>query len=228
MPKNLPYTIINVAMTADGKIDTFERQGAKISSDDDWQRVDRLRAACDAVMVGGRTLKDEDPRLTVKSNALRVERASRGIPENPTKVGVISSIDISPKSRFLTDGNSQVFIFTTERSSPEHIKALESIGVKVFVTGEIKVNLSQMMVSLSDHGIEKLLVEGGGSLNSALIQAKLVNEIQVYLAPMIFGGSNAPTLADGLGLSRENAIHLKTKSVNPLVDGGVIIQYQIS
>ena len=62
-----PYLIINAAMTADGKIDTFERGGVNISSEGDWKRVDRLRAECDAVMVGGRTLIEEDPRLTVKS-----------------------------------------------------------------------------------------------------------------------------------------------------------------
>ncbi|HET9588678.1 MAG TPA: dihydrofolate reductase family protein, partial [Anaerolineales bacterium] len=69
-----PFVFINVAMTADGKIDTFERQGAAISSQRDRERVDRLRAESDAVMVGGRTLLGEDPKLTVKSEALRAER----------------------------------------------------------------------------------------------------------------------------------------------------------
>ena len=66
-----PHIHINVAATADGKIDTFERHGAAISSPRDKERVDQLRADSDAVMVGGRTLHDEDPRLTVKSDSLR-------------------------------------------------------------------------------------------------------------------------------------------------------------
>ena len=65
-----PLVFINVAMTLEGKIDTFERKGAVISSQSDRERVDRLRAESDAVMVGGRTLLDEDPKLTVKSEAL--------------------------------------------------------------------------------------------------------------------------------------------------------------
>src|SRR5512140_1966872 len=82
---NRPFVFINVAMTADGKIDTFQRQGAAISSAWDKARVDRLRAEADAVMVGGRTLLDEDPKLTVKSETLRAERLQRGLLPNPVK-----------------------------------------------------------------------------------------------------------------------------------------------
>jgi riboflavin biosynthesis pyrimidine reductase len=81
-----PYVHINVAATADGKIDTFERRGAAISSAQDKERVDKLRAEADGIMVGGRTLRDEDPKLTVKSEALRNERLARGLPANPVKV----------------------------------------------------------------------------------------------------------------------------------------------
>lgn len=65
-----PHVILNVAMTADGKTDMVYRKGASISSMEDLQRVDRLRAEIDAIMVGGRTLLDDDPRLTVKSEQL--------------------------------------------------------------------------------------------------------------------------------------------------------------
>src|ERR1041384_3211883 len=84
---NRPFVFINVAMTADGKIDTFERKGSAISSARDKERVDQLRAGADAIMVGGRTLLDEDPKLTVKSETLRAERVARGLSPNPVKVG---------------------------------------------------------------------------------------------------------------------------------------------
>ncbi|MCA2002338.1 MAG: dihydrofolate reductase family protein, partial [Chloroflexi bacterium] len=83
-----PYTFINVAMTADGKIDTFERKGAAISSKWDKERVDALRASADAILVGGKTLLEEQPKLTVKSEARREERVRRGLPPHPMKVGV--------------------------------------------------------------------------------------------------------------------------------------------
>ena len=74
MTDDLPFVTINMAMTADGKMDTIARRGAIISSSDDWTRVDRLRAESDAVLVGGRTLLGDDPRLTVKSPDLRAAR----------------------------------------------------------------------------------------------------------------------------------------------------------
>ena len=87
-----PYVFLNVAMTADGKIDTFERRGAAISSQRDKQRVDRLRAEADAVMVGGHTLLGENPKLTVKSADLRAEREARGLRPIPSKW-------VSPRAR---------------------------------------------------------------------------------------------------------------------------------
>jgi len=101
-----PFVFINVAMTADGKIDTFARQGAAISSQRDKERVDQLRAESDAVMVGGKTLLDEDPKLTVKSEALRAERVARGLMPNPVKVGIVSKADIKSHSKFLYEGSS--------------------------------------------------------------------------------------------------------------------------
>src|SRR6266498_5171504 len=99
-----PFVFINIAMTADGKIDTFERKGAAISSERDKERVDQLRANADAIMVGGRTLLDEDPRLTVKSEALRAERVVRGLPPNPIKVGIVTEARIKADSQFLNAG----------------------------------------------------------------------------------------------------------------------------
>src|SRR5262245_634750 len=112
-----PYTFINVAMTADGKIDTFERKGAAISSAADKARVDQLRAASDAILVGGNTLLDEDPKLTVKSEALRAERVGRGLAPNPVKVGVATIADLKPDSRFLNSGPARLVIFTTTQTS---------------------------------------------------------------------------------------------------------------
>jgi len=162
MKNDRPWVTMNVAMTADGKIDTVARQGAAISSPDDWERVDRLRAASDAVMVGGRTLLGEDPRLTVKSAALREWRRSRGLDENPAKVGIVSEATLAPSSRFLTHGPARILVFTTGRTDPAQIARLRAQGVEVFVMGERRVDLPDVMRSLHKHGIGRVLVEGGG------------------------------------------------------------------
>ncbi len=218
---------LNVAMTADGKIDTVERGGAGISSAGDWARVDRLRAESDAVIVGGRTLLDEDPRLTVKSAELRAQRLGRGGDENPIKVGIVSEAALGPESKFLSEGPARVLIFTTERSTPEQIEGLRGRGAEVFVAGEGRVDLEAVLETLREQGVARALVEGGGTLNSELLRRKLVDEIYLYMAPLIFGGSDAPTLADGAGLSRDEALELQLESVEAVEDGGIIVHYTV-
>ena len=218
-------TTVNVAMTLDGKIDTVARQGAKISSDADWERVDRLRAAHDAILVGGNTLLSEDPRLTVKSEQLRASRVTRGLAPAPAKVGMISNAALSANSRFLTDGGGEVFLFTTERTSPQQLALLKDAGAKVFIMGKRLINLHAAFGILREHGIQTLMVEGGGEMIAALLAVGLVDEIHAYIAPLIFGGATAPTLADGGGLQEKAKLDLI--SVEKLEDGGVLAKYKV-
>ena len=227
MTNDRPFVTINVAMTADGKTDTVARRGATISSPHDLARVDRLRAESDAVLVGGRTLLGDDPRLTVKSADLRAERRARGLEENPIKVGIVSNADLRLDSRFLTAGPTQVMLFTTQRTSPAQIIRLRERGAQVFVMGERRVDLVATFHRLGEHGVKRLLVEGGGTLNAELLRQKLVDEVYLYIAPLIFGGADAPTLADGVGLQRQEAIRLQLGSVETLEDGGIVVHYVI-
>jgi len=213
-------------MTADGKIDTYLRRGAKISSEDDWARVDQLRADVDAVMIGGRTLLAEDPRLTVRSEELRRERTASGRPENPAKVGIITYADLPPNSRFLTEGGSQVYLFTTDRTNPRQVEALRARGAEVILS-PAQVDLTASMAYLRDAGIERLLLEGGGTLNAAMLADGLIDEIRVYIAPLIFTGASAPTLMDGPGLSREQAAVLALQNIETMPDGGILVTYLV-
>jgi len=224
---DLPFVFINVAMTADGKIDTFERKGAAISSQRDKERVDRLRAESDAVMVGGRTLLDEDPKLTVKSETLRAERVARGLSPNPVKVGIVSEANIKPDSRFLNTGPARIVIFTTHRTSKDQVAILRSRGVDVYIHDSEKVDLPQALGTLKELGIQRLMVEGGATLNFELLKLRLVDELDTYIAPMIFGGESAPTMAAGSGLERNAAIPLKLASVEKEEDGGVLLKYLV-
>jgi len=225
MTNDRPFVTLNVAMTADGKTDTVARRGATISSPHDLARVDRLRAESDAVLVGGRTLLGDDPRLTVKSADLRAERRARGLEENPIKVGIVSNADLRDDSRFLTAGPAQVMLFTTQRTSSAQIIRLRERGARVFVTGERRVDLVRAFHRLREHGVKRLLVEGGGTLNAELLRLRLVDEVYLYIAPLIFGGADAPTLADGVGLQRKEAIHLQLSTAETLRDGGIVVHY---
>jgi 2,5-diamino-6-(ribosylamino)-4(3H)-pyrimidinone 5'-phosphate reductase len=238
-----PFIHVNVAMSADGKIDSALRKGMSISSLADRNRVDRLRASMDAVMVGGRTLIHEDPGLTVKSVDSRKERLRKGWPENPTKVGVVSILPFfkggtsseldgittkMPLQNFLTSGPAQVYLFTTRRTSPEAFSAFQSEGATVLIMGEERVDLAAVLGYLHEIGIRSILVEGGGTLISDLFHHNLVDEMTIYLAPMILGGDSAPTLADGVGFPPEQAIGLKLETVTRIdQDGGILIHYLV-
>ncbi len=223
---NRPYTFINVAMTADGKIDTFERKGSAISSKQDKQRVDELRAAADGILVGGGTLLGEAPKLTVKSEALREGRVSQGRSPNPIKVGVVTVADVQPDSDFIKAGDSRKVIFTTSQTSNSQLERLRALGVEVFVDESQRVDLSKMMLTLKRIGVDHLMVEGGGTINFELMRLGLVDELFIYVAPMIFGGANAPTLADGFGVPRERALDIKLTGVEQWDDGGVLLKYR--
>ena len=222
-----PYVFLNVAMTADGKIDTFERRGASISSQRDKERVDRLRAEADAVMVGGRTLLNEDPKLTVKSADLRAAREANGLTPNPAKVGIVSVADLKPDSAFLTVGPARIVIFTTQGTSKKQLDFLRARGVELFVDEKQRVDLPKALHTLKEIGINRLMVEGGGTLNFELLRLGLVDELTAYVAPLVFGGESAPTLAAGPGLVRNAAILLKLVDAEAWEDGGVLLKYKI-
>jgi 2,5-diamino-6-(ribosylamino)-4(3H)-pyrimidinone 5'-phosphate reductase len=235
-----PYVLINVAATADGKIDTRERRGARISGQADSERVDRLRASVDGVMVGGHTLYAEDPRLTVRSEALVAERIARGQPPQPARIAIASHFALRPDARFLSGPTARILLFVPRgkgHSTEAKAEGVEVVppgaahtplhGVELYECGHPRVDLVQALQVLARLGLKRLMVEGGGTLNFELLRLGLVDELQVYVAPMVFGGATAPTLADGDGFGRDAAIRLAKPEVEQSPDGGVVLRYMV-
>ncbi|MFV2063451.1 MAG: RibD family protein [Chloroflexota bacterium] len=230
-----PYVLVNMAMTADGKIDTVERRGARISGPADGARVDRLRAATDAIMVGGHTLLQEDPRLTVKDRDLEAKRVEEGRTAQPMKIGVVTRIGLPGEdgslpqdSRFLNEGGGRVSLHTTTRTSQKVVRWLESQGAEVQLHDGQRVDLTAAVKALRDEGVEHLMVEGGSTLVSTLLLAGLVDELQLAVAPLVFGGADAPTPVGGPGLDRSDAIDLTLESASPDEDGDVVLRYLVN
>jgi 2,5-diamino-6-(ribosylamino)-4(3H)-pyrimidinone 5'-phosphate reductase len=98
--------------------------------------------------------------------------------------------------------------------------------VDVYVDDDRRVNLPNALATLKDLGVDRLMVEGGARLNFELIRLGLIDEVSIYIAPMIFGGEAAPTLAAGAGLERSEAISLKLRDMETWEDGGVLLRYQ--
>lgn len=220
-PLKRPFVFINSAMSADGKISSVERRQIRISGRADLARVDLLRAKSDAVMVGVGTVLADDPTLRIKSNALRQSRIEQGMPENPLRVVADSFARTPPGARLLGEG----CLVAVSRSAPAERVAGLSKECEIIKCGEARVDLSGLMSELCKWGVKRLMVEGGATLNWSLVKAGLVDELYVYMGALLIGGSEAPTLMDGPGFSRDFPL-LKLESVETL-DEGLLIKWRV-
>jgi 2,5-diamino-6-(ribosylamino)-4(3H)-pyrimidinone 5'-phosphate reductase len=198
-----PFVYVNMAMTADGKITSAEREYPRITSDLDRETMDRLRAEADAIVVGAGTLRADDPPLHVREAGMRAYRASMGKPVGLVRVVVTASGGIDLASRFFEDEPDGVrIVATVEGADPDRLAALEG-QAEVWRLGRDQVDLRLMLERLGRRGVERVLVEGGGELNWCFFRDDLVDELYVTVAPGLLGGRDAPTLLEGEGFSMD-------------------------
>lgn len=221
-----PFTFINSAMSADGKISTKKRKQVKISGKMDFDRVDELRASSDAVMVGIGTVLADDPSLTVKSEERRKQRVAQGKDENPARVVVDSKARIPLTADVFKKGVGKRIVVVSKAAPADKIEVLKE-KADVIVAGDHEVDLKEMARELKKRGINRLMVEGGATLNWAMARAGLVDEISVFIGNLIIGGREAPTFMDGEGISdRAEAIELELKKYEPM-DEGIILTWRV-
>ena len=190
-----PYVILSAAMTLDGKIAT-ETGSSNISGPEDLKRVHELRRECDAIMVGIGTVLADDPRLTVHKIDANPE-------DNPVRV-VVDSRCRTPIAARITNTDAKTIIAAANEYKYDFIvsdryQTFTKRGVNFFWSGDKRVDLVALMNYLHEEGINKLMLEGGATLNFSMIKAGLIDEIRLCVAPMVVGGKNAKTLFDGEG-----------------------------
>ena len=213
---------VNAAESVDGKLSTRKREQVAISGDADFDRMDELRAASDAVMVGVGTVLADDPSLTVKDEQRRTERSESGRQPNPARV-VADSQARTPTDAVLLDDDAPTYVLTSDAASDGDSAALEAAGATVLVAGEERVSLVEAFEQLEEAGIDRLLVEGGGELIYSLFAAELVDQLTVFVGSVVIGGREAPTLVDGEGFTDTDAFpKLSLDSVERLDDGAVL------
>lgn len=221
-----PYVIVNVAVSADGKLSTRERRQVKISGKDDFDRVDELKAGCDAIMVGIGTVLADDPSLTVKSDARIDARVMNGKPEHPVRIVIDSKGRTPPDAKILHKGPGLRIIAVSDMASEGDVTALKQHAKVIHAGGEF-VDLLILLEKLHELGINRLMVEGGGTLIWGLLSAGLVDELLVFVGNIIIGGKDAPTLADGTGYIYEpDFISLELVHALPMEEG-VLIHWKV-
>ena len=210
----LPFVLVNMAMTADGKIATANRAVSSFGSARDHEHLLELRATADAVMAGARTVDSADINMGPGAAKFPRLRLRRGLAEYNLRVIVTGNGSVNPRAEGFKHHFSPIIILTTERASASSRRRLRALAEDVKVCGKTEVNFALALRWLRNHwGVKRLLCEGGGELNDALFRAGLVDELHLTVCPKIFGGRDAPSVADGIGFGKlANAAQLKLKS----------------
>lgn len=216
---------VNVAASADGKLSTREREQVAISGPEDFERVDRIRARADAVMVGVGTVLADDPGLTLTS-AERREAPARDAPPNPARV-VADSRARTPVDAEVVDDAAETYLLVSAAAPADRRAALTERGATLVEAGTERVDPASALDRLEAYGVEYLMVEGGGELIASLFAADLVDELTQFVGPMVIGGRDAPTPVDGDGVVDPDAFPQLSLDTVERLDGGVVLSWTV-
>ncbi|CAI7977598.1 MULTISPECIES: RibD family protein [unclassified Parafrankia] len=238
-----PYVLLSCAMSLDGRIDDCSPQRLVLSSQADLDRVDEVRAGCDAILVGARTLRRDNPGLAVRSELRRAERTAAGRPATPLRAVLTSGGRLDPDARFFLDGAEKVvyrFAGAAPRPAPESGPGAGAgagtgtgtpapavppdLSVVATVVDLEAPPLEHLLDDLSRRGTRRLLVEGGTTVHTAFLTAGLVDELHLVIAPFFVGEAAAPTFVGPGSFPFDTAHRLRLVDVRQL-DGVVLLRY---
>ncbi len=197
--RNRPFVVATFAMTADGKVTTKNFGPVDFTSREDKLHLFRQRALADAVLLGHTSLERDNVRLGVPAD-LQELRIKRGQSPSPLRVIVSNKGRIDDRLKIFQSGISPIIIFSTKRMPPKNQEALRKTAT-LHLTNTTEVDLASMLKTLRDqYKVRTLACEGGPTLFRSLLEQGLVDQLNLTIAPYMFGGGNAPTLT---GLSKE-------------------------
>jgi riboflavin-specific deaminase-like protein len=184
-----PYTLLSCALSLDGYLGSATTRRLELSNDADFDRVDAVRASCDAILVGAATVRNDNPRLLVRSQARRDERTARGLAPSPIKVTVTERVELHACADFFATGDTEKLVYCT---SPRVGDARLRLGpVATVVDGGQPVKMRTISEDLGARGVRRLMVEGGGKVHTQFLTGNLADELQLVVAPFFVGDSRA-------------------------------------
>jgi 5-amino-6-(5-phosphoribosylamino)uracil reductase len=187
----LPHVLLSAAVSLDGYLDDTGPERLLLSSPADFDRVDEVRASVDAILIGAGTIRADNPRLLVNSPERRAARVAAGRPEYPLKVTVSGTGDLDPAANFWHTGGDKL-VCTTDQGAQRAARS----GVAADIVGlGPELDWRRLLEHLHDaRGVRRLMVEGGGTVHTQLLQQGLADELQLVLAPLFVGDPKAPRL----------------------------------
>jgi 5-amino-6-(5-phosphoribosylamino)uracil reductase len=185
-----PYVTLSSATSLDGYLDRADPPRLTLSNEADFDRIDDVRASNDAILVGARTVRRDNPRLLVRSVARQARREAAGLTRSPWKVTVTESGELDPSSAFFTAGDTTKLVYCP---TPVADRIRRRVGHAALVVGlGSGVTMTNLVADLADRGIRQLMVEGGGSVHTQFLAANLVDELHLAVAPFFVGDQRAP------------------------------------
>ncbi|HVX42344.1 MAG TPA: dihydrofolate reductase family protein [Mycobacteriales bacterium] len=181
-----PYTLLSCGMSLDAYLDSPATARLALSNAADFARVDAVRAASDAILVGAATVRNDDPRLLVRSAAARRDREARGLGPSPAKVTVTASGLLDPAARFFTTGAAEKLVYCRPELAPDLQQRLPAS-----VIGLRRLGMRALSEDLCARGVNRLMVEGGGRIHTQFLTEELADELQLVVAPLFVGDSRA-------------------------------------
>jgi 5-amino-6-(5-phosphoribosylamino)uracil reductase len=220
-----PYVLLSCTVSLDGCLDDLSDRRLILSTPGHFDRVDEIRAGCDAILVGAGTVRKDDPRLVIRSPDRRAARRARGLPPSPMKVTVTVAGGLPPAARFFTDGEAGKLVYCATAAVPGVRDRLGSVaGV---VDAGPHVDLATVLADLHDRGVRRLLVEGGAIVLSSFLGAGAADELEVAVAPFFVGEPGAPRLTGWGRLPAEEGGRAVLADVGR-VDDLVLLRYGLS
>jgi diaminohydroxyphosphoribosylaminopyrimidine deaminase / 5-amino-6-(5-phosphoribosylamino)uracil reductase len=184
-----PFGILKYAMTLDGKIATTTGHSAWVTGPEARSAVHRLRATCDAVVVGGNTVRRDNPRLTTHGQSSH----------NPLRVVMSRTLDLPAEAHLWQTEQAPTLVFTREDTSPEQRQPLLGQGVEVLTLPGLTPRA--VMAELYQRGCAAVLWECGGMLAARAIADGSIQKVWAFIAPKIIGGALAPSPVGDLQLT---------------------------
>ncbi|MQA24007.1 MAG: 5-amino-6-(5-phosphoribosylamino)uracil reductase [Micromonosporaceae bacterium] len=185
-----PHTLLSCAISVDGYLDDSSPERLILSGEADLDRVDEVRAGVDAILVGANTVRRDDPRLVLRSQARQAARAERGLAPDPAKVTITRSGDLDPAARFFTLGEAPKLVYAASGAAEKLDARLA--GRAAVIDAGADPELAWIVGDLARRGVERLMVEGGGGILSWFLSAGLADELHLTVAPRLVGDADAP------------------------------------
>jgi len=185
-----PYTLLSCSMSLDGYLDGASDQRVILSNEADLDRVDEVRAGCDAILVGAATVRSDNPRLVVRSRARVEERQRHGLTPTPIKVTVTERAKLDPCAAFFRVGETEKLVYCCSDTVDAARASLEPLAT--VVDAGRSVTMRRLSEDLHTRGVRRLMVEGGGTVLTQFLTEGLADELHLVVAPFFIGDSQAP------------------------------------